>query len=488
MSVLALESIRSLHFLGVCGAAMGNVAALLAQKGFAVSGSDENVYPPMSDFLRARGISIASPFSEKNLAHTPHLVVVGNAMKRGNPELEAALERKLRLVSLPEVVREFFLRGKTTIVVAGTHGKTTTTALAAWIFEHAGLDPGFLVGGIPLNFGRGAKVGAGQYFLIEGDEYDTAFFDKRSKFVHYLPDIALINNIEFDHADIFESLEAVRLSFRQLVRIIPRNGLLLANGDDANARAVAEGAPCPVRWFGLGADNDLRAEGIESRAQGASFKLSTSSIRETSNLKHPNSHASSPPCSRFSVALAGEFNTRNALAAIALARHCGIPDDKIQAALATFRGVQRRMEVRGEAGGVTVVDDFAHHPTALRQTLAALRQRYPQRRLWACFEPRSNTTRRNVFQRQLAEALALADGAFIGRVDRLNELAENERLDPEKLVADIRAANRAAHYGGAADELLAALLPNLQQGDVVAIFSNGGFGGLHEKLLAALQK
>ncbi len=461
---------------------MGGVAALLAEKGDAVSGSDENVYPPMSDYLRGRGIAIAAPFAEKNLAHDPDLVVVGNAMKRGNPELEAAMDRKLRLVSMPEVVKEFLIRGKTSIVITGTHGKTTTTSLTAWIFEQAGLDPGFLVGGIPLNFGTGAKLGMEEeregngerYFIIEGDEYDTAFFDKRSKFVHYLPEIVVINNVEFDHADIFDSVEAIQRSFRQLIRIIPRNGLLLANGDDANVRALLAGAPCPVKTFGLGVENEVRAENIRLNAQRSIFNLQRST---------------------FELPLSGEFNVRNALAAAAVAQHCGISDNIIQGAFESFRGIKRRMEVRGEAGGVTVIDDFAHHPTALRETIAALRVRYPQRRIWACFEPRSNTTRRNFFQREMATALAGADGAFIGKIDRLNELAENERLNPEKLVADIRAAGRVAHYGGTTEELLAALLSNVRGSDsstplkasVVAIFSNGGFGGLHEKLLKALR-
>ena len=444
---------------------MGSVAALLKEKGYAVSGSDENVYPPMSDFLREREISIASPFAESNLSHHPDLVVVGNAIKRGNPEVEALLERKLRFVSLPEVVREFLIRGKTSIVITGTHGKTTTTALTAWIFEHAGLDPGFLIGGIPLNFGHGAKAGNGQHFIIEGDEYDTAFFDKRSKFVHYLPDIVVINNIEFDHADIFESVEAIQHSFRQLIRIIPRNGLLLGNGDDANVRAVLAGAPCPVKMFGLGESNEIQAERVECRSQDSGFRMQNSEFR---------------------IPLVGEFNVRNALAAVAAAMHCGISPQKIQDALAVFRGVKRRMEVRGEVAGVTVIDDFAHHPTALRETITALRMRFPGRRLWALFEPRSNTTRRHFFQRELAEALSLADGTLIGRIDRLNELAENERLAPEKIVGELRQRGRIAHFLPETDKVLTTLLSELQAGDVVAIFSNGKFDGIHEKILDQL--
>jgi UDP-N-acetylmuramate: L-alanyl-gamma-D-glutamyl-meso-diaminopimelate ligase len=437
------KEVNSVHFVGVCGTAMASVAATCRDLGYPVTGSDENIYQPMSTFLESRGIRILTGFRESNLDHNPELVVVGNAMKRGNPEIERLLDERWNFCSLPDLVREFFIRGKHSIVVAGTHGKTTTTALLAWVFESAGLSPGFLVGGIPNNFpGGGMRVAKGRHFIIEGDEYDTAFFDKRSKFVHYLPDTVILNNIEFDHADIFPDLSAVKRAFRQLVAIVPRRGCILANGDDANVREVVEAAPCPVRFFSL---------------------------------------------TDYQLPLAGEHNQRNAAAAAACAEKLGLSRPQIQRAFDTFAGVKRRMEVRGEARGVTVLDDFAHHPTAIAETIRAIREKYPQRRLWALFEPRSNTTRRNVFQRELAESLALADGVFIGRVDRLQELPERERLDPEQVIATVRRRGKPARYVAGADEIVSELTPQLRAGDVVGVFSNGGFGGIHDKLLKQLR-
>lgn len=434
----------SLHFVGVCGTAMASVAALCRELGCSVTGSDENVYPPMSTFLESRHIRVASGYCESNLDHRPDLVVIGNAMKRGNPEVERVLEERWNFCSLPELVREFFIGDKHSIVVAGTHGKTTTTSLLAWVFESAGLAPGFLIGGLPNNFGCGARAAKGGYFIVEGDEYDTAFFDKRSKFVHYRPDTVILNNIEFDHADIFPDLEAVKRAFGQLVAIIPRRGLLIANAEDAHVREVIAGAPCRVRLFD------------KSCAEG------------------------------FAVPLPGEHNRRNAAAAVVCALEAGISRDQIQRALDTFQGVKRRMEVRGEAAGVTVLDDFAHHPTAIAETIRAIREKYPRRRLWALFEPRSNTTRRNVLQRELAESLALADGVFIARVDRLNELAESERLNPEQIVAELRRRGKFAEFSAETEAMLSRLVPNLRAGDVVAVLSNGKFDGIHDKLLARL--
>jgi UDP-N-acetylmuramate: L-alanyl-gamma-D-glutamyl-meso-diaminopimelate ligase len=438
------KEVNSIHFVGVCGTAMASVAALCRDFGYAVTGSDENVYPPMSTYLESRDIRILSGFRESNLDHQPDLAVVGNAMKRGNPEIERLLDQRLNYCSLPDLVREFFIRGKHSVVVAGTHGKTTTTSLLAWVLESAGLSPGFLIGGIPNNFGRGARAGQGKYFVVEGDEYDTAFFDKRSKFVHYLPDTVIINNIEFDHADIFPDLAAVKRAFRQLVAIIPQRGLLIANCDDAKVREVVTGAKCRVQFF------DMSCSG------------------------------------GFTIPISGEHNARNAAAVAVCASELGLSREQIQRGFSTFTGVKRRMEVRGEAAGVTVLDDFAHHPTAIAETIRAIREKYPQRRLWALFEPRSNTTRRNVFQRELAESLALADGVFIARVDRLNELTENERLQPEQIVATLRQRGKFAEYSTDADRILAGLVPRLRNSDVVAVFSNGKFDGIHDKLLSRL--
>ena len=449
---------------------MAAVASQLKQRGLRVTGSDENIYPPMSTFLSGEGISALSPYAAANLdaVGKPDLVVIGNVIKRGNPEAEAVLERRLRYASLPDVIREFLIRGRASIVVTGTHGKTTTTSLLAWTFQHAGLAPGYMIGGIPINLGNGcACPSAARHFIIEGDEYDTAFFDKRSKFVHYLPDTVIINNLEFDHADIFPSLEDIKLTFRRLVNIVPRNGLVLANGDDPNVRAVIADAPCPVKTFGLGPGNDIRATHLELATDHSSFHVSRSAFR---------------------VPLMGEFNVRNALAVAAASLHHGLSPEQIQAAFSKFRGIKRRQEVRGEAGGVTVLDDFGHHPTAIRETLRALRVRFPNRRLWAVFEPRSNTTRRCVFQNELAAALAESDGCFVSKVNRLEELAEQERLSPGKLVADIAASGRPAHYLNDADAIVSALVPQTRTGDVVVIFSNGSFGGIHAKLLQALQE
>jgi UDP-N-acetylmuramate: L-alanyl-gamma-D-glutamyl-meso-diaminopimelate ligase len=476
-AMLTSEPIRSVHFLGVCGTAMAAVAARLKQRGLRVTGSDENVYPPMSTFLAGQGITAFSPYAASNLdaAGQPDLVVIGNVIRRGNPEGEAVLERRLRYASLPDVIREFLIRGRTSIVVTGTHGKTTTTSLLAWTFQHAGLAPGYMIGGIPLNLGQGCDCPpprpglplASSYFIIEGDEYDTAFFDKRSKFVHYLPDTVIINNIEFDHADIFPSLDDIKLTFRRLVNIVPRNGLVLANGDDPNVRSVITNAPCPVKTFGLGPSNDIRAANIALAADGSSFCVSGST---------------------FHVPLLGEHNVRNALAVAAASLHHGLSPVQIQGAFTEFRGIKRRQEIRGEAAGVTIVDDFGHHPTAIRETVRALRVRFPGCRLWAVFEPRSNTTRRCVFQNELAASLAEADGCFVSKVNRLEELAPDERLSPDKLVADIAASGRPAHYLDDADAIVAALVPLVRPTDVIAVFSNGGFGGIHGKLLETLSR
>jgi UDP-N-acetylmuramate: L-alanyl-gamma-D-glutamyl-meso-diaminopimelate ligase len=476
--------VKSIHFAGICGTAMASVAALLKERGYNITGSDDNVYPPMSTFLESRGIPILNGYRAENLDIAPDLIVIGNAMKRGNPEVERALEQRLNFCSLPEVIREFLLRGKHSIVVSGTHGKTTTTSLTAWLFAHAGLKPGFLIGGIPLNFGHGAAAAEGKHFIIEGDEYDTAFFDKRSKFVHYAPDTVIINNLEFDHADIFENVESVKKAFRQLIAIVPRNGTIVANADDANVRAVLQKTFSRVVTFGLGANADVRAADISYGETGAEFFVH----RRDSGAaeKTIDASVSSTPL-RFTIPLPGEHNLRNALAAASVALMHGLTPQQIQSGFDTFKGVKRRLEVRGEACGVTVLDDFAHHPTAIAETLKAIRQRYPQRRVWALFEPRSNTTRRNFFQRELTEALSEADGVVIGKVDRLNELAESERLNPELIVSTLRTGGKPAFYLSDAQSIVQTLCPQLAEGDVVAVFSNGKFDGVHEKLLKALR-
>jgi UDP-N-acetylmuramate: L-alanyl-gamma-D-glutamyl-meso-diaminopimelate ligase len=444
---------------------MAAVAAAMRDKGFAVTGSDYNVYPPMSTFLAAKQIPVMPGYAESNLAHKPDLVVIGNALSRGNSEVEAVLDRKLRYCSLPELLKEFFIRGKRSIVVSGTHGKTTTTALLAWVFEHNGLKPSFLIGGIPTNFGEGARFTDSPWFIIEGDEYDTAFFDKRSKFVHYLPEIVIVNNLEFDHADIFENLAAIQTSFKRLIALIPRNGQLLANGDDANLAPLLDITHCPVKRFGLHQDYGIHAFNIRYGPTASEFEI---------------------PSFRFHLNLSGEFNVRNALAVVAAAKHCGLSNKQIQSAFDSFKGVRRRMETRGVPGGITVIDDFGHHPTAIRETLRALRHRYAHERIWAVFEPRSNTTRRNVFQSELAAAFADADAVVIAEVARLELLKPEDRLDPAKLMQELKTAGKTAAYLPHADAIVNHLKKDAVGGDVICIFSNGGFGNIHEKLLAAL--
>jgi UDP-N-acetylmuramate: L-alanyl-gamma-D-glutamyl-meso-diaminopimelate ligase len=459
------SEIKSVHFVGIGGTAMASAAAAMQDKGFAVTGSDQNVYPPMSTFLAERKIEVMNGYAVRNLAPKPDLVVIGNAISRGNPEAEFVLDHKLRYCSLPELLKEFFIRGKRSIVVTGTHGKTTTTALLAWVFEHNKLNPGFLLGGIPNNLGQGARFTDSEWFIIEGDEYDTAFFDKRSKFVHYQPEVGIINNLEFDHADIFENLDAIKKTFSHFIRIIPRNGLLLSNGDDANLAPLLNVTHCPVKRFGLGEDNAVHAFNIRYGPTASEFEI---------------------PSFKFHLNLIGEFNVRNALAVVACAKHCGLKNHQIQSAFETFTGVKRRMEVRGIVGGVTLIDDFGHHPTAIRETLAALRVKYPAQKIWALFEPRSNTTRRNVFQTDLVGAFGRADAVVVSQVARLEQIAPEERLDPEKLMQDLKASGRDATYLPDADSIVAHVAKNVQGGDIVVVFSNGGFGGIHGKLLERL--
>jgi UDP-N-acetylmuramate: L-alanyl-gamma-D-glutamyl-meso-diaminopimelate ligase len=457
--------IRSIHFVGVCGTAMAAVASAMKEKGYEVTGSDQSVYPPMSTFLAGRGIEVMNGYAAPNLAHKPDLVVIGNAISRGNPEAEHVLEHRLRYCSLPELLKEFFIRGKRPIVVAGTHGKTTTASLLTWVFEHNGLNPGYVIGGIPNNLTAGARFTDSEWFIIEGDEYDTAFFDKRSKFVHYLPEIAVINNLEFDHADIFENLDAIKKSFSHLIRLIPRNGLLLGNGDDLNLASLMNVTHCPVKRFGLGGDYAVNAFNIRYGPTATEFEI---------------------PSFKFHLNMVGELNVRNALAVIACAKHCGLSNKQIQTAFDSFKGIKRRMEIRGIAGGVTLIDDFGHHPTAIRETLRALRIRYPQQKLWAIFEPRSNTTRRNVFQQELVSAFGDADAVVVSEVARLEQLAAGERLNPEQLMQDLKSSGKEAAYLPDADAIVAHIAKHAQGGEVVCVFSNGGFGGIHGKLLERL--
>ena len=461
------SAIKSVHFIGIGGTAMASAAAAMLDKGFQVTGSDQNVYEPMASFLAAKKITVINSYDERNLAYKPDLVVIGNAISRGNSEAEYVLDHKLRYCSLPALLAEFFIRGKRSLVVSGTHGKTTTTSLLTWVFEHNGLNPSYLIGGIPNNFTQGARFTDSEWFIIEGDEYDTAFFDKRSKFIHYQPEVAIINNLEYDHADIFENLAAIKKTFSHFIRLVPRNGLLLGNGDDANLTELLKVTHCPVKRFGLGADNAVQGFNLNFGPTATTFEI---------------------PSFKFHLELGGEFNVRNALAVIGAAKHCGLSNKQIQNAFATFKGIKRRMEVKGIAGGVTVIDDFGHHPTAIRETMRALRVRYAKEKIWAIFEPRTNTTRRNYFQQELADSFVDADGVVVSQIARLELLKPEERLNPEKLMQDIGATGKPTAYLPDADAIVAHMSKLAQGGDVIVVFSNGGFGDIHKKLLQRLER
>ena len=446
---------------------MASVAAAMQERGFKVTGSDENVYPPMSSFLQEKGIALKQGYRAENIPGDADVVVIGNVMKRGNAEVETVLNRKLFYLSLPEVLKNYFLRGRHNLVVTGTHGKTTTTALLAWIMEKAGRNPGYLIGGLPKNFGQGARLNDSKYFIIEGDEYDTAFFDKRSKFVHYLPELVIVNNIEFDHADIFKNLDEIKLSFRRLLNIVPQNGMVLLNGDDPNCVEVAKDCLAQMIEIGFSKNCAQRIRDVAYSSDGSRFKLGEQT---------------------FEIPLVGEFNVRNAAMAAMAARFYDVPEKKIDSAFKSFTGIARRQELRGEGRGVKVVDDFGHHPTAVVHTLQALRHQYRGHRLWAIFEPRSNTTRRAVFQQQLPDALKLADGVFISQVARLEQIPEDERLNPERVVAAVAKTGRPAFYESNADAIVNRIVSMVQPKDVIVVFSNGGFDNIHEKLLMRLRE
>ncbi len=458
---------KHIHFLGICGTAMGAVATAMARRGYRVTGTDANVYPPMSTFLEREGIEIFRGYAGANIPDSADAIVIGNAMSRGNPEVEAVLERRLRYLSLPEAMKEFFLRGKRNYVVSGTHGKTTTTSILAWLMEDAGLDPSFMIGGIARNLGRGGRFTDSPFCVLEGDEYDTAFFDKRSKFLHYLPELVVINNIEFDHADIYGDVKEIELSFKRLVNIVPRNGLVLANADDLRCRDVVASAPCPVKTLGFAADADCRIERVAYGTDGCAWTLDGF---------------------RYELPMIGEFNVRNASMAIAAARFAGLQPEGIAASLKKFQGVARRQEVRGVERGIAVIDDFAHHPTAIRYAVAGVRQKYPSSRIWAVFEPRSNTTRRNVFQHELAESLATADFPVIASVENPDKVCREERLDIGLLAEETAARGKTVYQGGGVDAIVRHIAEKAEQGDVVLVMSNGGFGGIHAKLLEALKR
>jgi UDP-N-acetylmuramate: L-alanyl-gamma-D-glutamyl-meso-diaminopimelate ligase len=445
---------------------MGSVAAAMKRAGYEVTGSDANVYPPMSTFLEGEGIQLFEGYRRSNIPEEAEVIIVGNAVSRGNEEAEEVLDRKLLYQSLPEVLKEHFLRGRRNLVIAGTHGKTTTSAMLAWLLKFADKNPSHMIGGVPKNFERGAEFTDSEFVVLEGDEYDTAFFDKRSKFLHYLPEVAVINNIEFDHADIYDDLDAVKLTFSRLLRIVPGNGMAFLNGDCENCRSLVADAPCPIALVGLGDNCDVRLSHLEGADGGTTFQIDGV---------------------EFFLPMSGEFNVRNAAMAICVARQAGLSDEVIREGLQNFSGIKRRQEIRGEERGVTVIDDFAHHPTAVEQVIDGLHQGYPGRRLLVILEPRSNTMRQEAHKGNLAGALAKADLAVMPPVLEAGQIAEDDLLDVHQLIAEVNESGGNARIIPTVDEIVAWVAGEAKEGDLVAILSNGGFGGIHGKLLDALK-
>jgi UDP-N-acetylmuramate: L-alanyl-gamma-D-glutamyl-meso-diaminopimelate ligase len=466
------KSAEHIHLLGIAGAAMSPVAGMLLERGFRVTGSDVGVYPPASTLLDSLGIRWNEGYREDNLKPAPDLAVVGNAVSRGNPEVEYILDHKIPYCSMPQILEEYFLPGHTSIVVAGTHGKTTTTAMLAWIFHVAGRRPDFLVGGVIPNFGdRSYGLGGGEEFIIEGDEYDSAFFDKGPKFLHYHPDELIITSLEFDHADIYPNLDSIARQFRRLVNLVPRRGRILIWGECPDLKEIAAKAFCPVESYGFTPECDWQAGDLVWQDNATEFRVAYRG-NEVARIRTP---------------VAGRHNVLDALASVAIAYGRGVECEAIERAMATFQSVRRRMEVKGEAGGVLVVEDFAHHPTAIRFTLEAARTRWPGRKLWAAIEPRSNTMRRKVFQDVLPDALSVADAILIGPVNRPDKLAADDRLSPEAIAESLRQRGRTAQAFASNAEIAEHLIGNVNPGDLVLVMSNGSFDGLCSKLLEKLK-
>jgi UDP-N-acetylmuramate: L-alanyl-gamma-D-glutamyl-meso-diaminopimelate ligase len=471
---------KHIHLSGICGTAMASLAGLLREKGCRVTGSDAAAYPPMSNLLHSLGIPVAQPYAESNLDSRPDLVVIGNALSRGNPEVERILDERIPFTSMAAVLREEFLLGRESLVVAGTHGKTTTTSMLAWIYQTAAqsdpaFEPSFLIGGVAENFGTSYQLRSTRTFIVEGDEYDTAFFDKGPKFLHYFPDGLILTSVEFDHADIYVDLAQVKIAFQRLVNLVPRRGLIVAYDGSANVNECVSRALCRVERYGFSESADWRIVNLRHEAGKSIWEI----------------HRKGQLWAEFEMALAGEHNALNATAAAALAHGYDVPLDVIRQALGSFRSVKRRLEVRAVVDGVTIIDDFAHHPTAIRETLRALRQAYPGAngktgRLWAVLEPRSNTLRRNVFQAELIESLGLADRVILAAVYQQQRIPEHERLHPEQVIAAINAAGTPAEPCPDVAAIVDVLEREAQPGDVVAILSNGGFDGIYDKLPSRL--
>jgi UDP-N-acetylmuramate: L-alanyl-gamma-D-glutamyl-meso-diaminopimelate ligase len=467
---------QHVHLIGICGSAMASLAGMLQMRGWRVTGSDKAAYPPMSDLLQQLNIPIAQPFAEKNLEPRPDLVVVGNAISRGNPELEMVLDQRIPFRSMAQILQEEFLTGRESLVIAGTHGKTTTTSMLAWIYATAAvtnpaLAPSFLIGGIAENFGSSFAVQPTRPFILEGDEYDTAFFDKGPKFLHYFPDALILTHVEFDHADIYADLEAVKTAFKRLVNLVPRRGRIVAFDGSSNVTECVARAFCAVERYGFAQDSTWRIADLSIHGDSSRWRI----------------ERDGQPWLQVEMPMIGEHNVLNATAAAGLAVGQGISPADVQRALETFRSVKRRLEVIAEIDGITILDDFAHHPTAIRETLRALRLRYPDARLWAIVEPRSNTLRRNVFERELTGSLALADEVILAAVYQATNIPSEQILHPEHIVQALQAGGNSARQLPDVGAIVDYLVTHLRQGDVVAILSNGGFDGIYQKLPESLR-
>ncbi|MCH7674219.1 UDP-N-acetylmuramate:L-alanyl-gamma-D-glutamyl-meso-diaminopimelate ligase [candidate division KSB1 bacterium] len=464
---LSPQSIKSIYLVAICGTGMTALAGMLKEQGYEVRGSDQNVYPPMSTFLEKMDIPVFDGYDESHLSPPPDLVVIGNSMSRGNPEVEAVLENKLPYISLPMALSEFFICGHYSCVVSGTHGKTTTSSLLAWMLESAGKDPSFFIGGIPENFGKGSKLGQGEVFVSEGDEYDSAFFDKGSKFLHYRPDLVILNNVEFDHADIFRDLEDVEVAFSRLINLIPRNGYLLSCWDDPVVKKLSSKTFSNLITFGLSEDADWRAVNISPEENGTSFDVLFKKEK----------------FGNFTTPLFGLHMVRNCLGVTAVCHILGLQAEEIRDGLASFKNVRRRLQYHGEARGIKVFDDFAHHPTEIKTTLEALRSRFPRRRLWAVFEPRTATSKRNIFQSRFVEALAVADKVILTPLYVPEKVPEGERLSVEKICQLLENQNTPSRVLPADEGMMSFLKENLRANDVVLFMSNGDFNQIPANLI-----
>jgi UDP-N-acetylmuramate: L-alanyl-gamma-D-glutamyl-meso-diaminopimelate ligase len=479
MRGLFLPEPKRIHIIAICGTGMAALAGLLKKAGQVVTGSDTQIYPPMSTLLQEAGIPCKIGYDPAHIEPNTDLVIIGNAVGKTNPEVVATLERGLPVLSMPEALGEFFLKGKQSLVVAGTHGKTTTSSLLAWVLTSAGFDPGMMIGGWVKNFNSNHRLGKGDFFVVEGDEYDTAFFDKGPKFLHYQPRHAILTSIEFDHGDIYPDLAAIKQAFRKFVALLPAEGLLVTAAGDPVVKEVVKEAACRVETYGIDKEAD-------SLGDGAATSWQADQIQMTGDLLAFDVFYHRKKLGTIRSPLVGRHNLKNSLAVIALAHRIGVPWEKIVEGVLTFQGVKRRQEVVGEVRDILIIDDFAHHPTAIAETLAALRLRYPSRRLWAVFEPRSATSRRNVFQKEFVASFHAADRIILADLFAPEKIPAEHRLNPEQIVSDLVALGKEALFLSTPDQIVSELVKHLQSGDVVCVMSSGGFGGIHQKLISRL--